>query len=147
MQVNTDLKKASAVELMDQGEGRRRHIEYGRLGYPNGQARATNVRIVFARLACFKEALRFQNVASLRACSAWRRSFRKKTMPEPYASIIAVLYVVGAALLVVALPSRLRSTHTRHRRKNAVLAQATQAGASSLNHPRPDHADRVKNAC
>lgn len=107
----------------------------------------TNVRVVFARLACSYEALRFQNVASLRSCSAWRRSFRKKTMPEPYASIIAVLYVVGAALLVASLPSRLRSMHTRLSRKNAVLAKASQADASTMNQTIPEHADRVKNAC
>jgi hypothetical protein len=34
-------------------------------------------------------------------------------MPEPYASIIAVLYVVGTVLLLLSLPSRFKSLNEK----------------------------------
>ena len=70
-------------------------------------------------------------------------------MPEPYASIIAVLYVVGTVLLLLSLPSRFKAKRTRDDRKNAVLAAApaSQADASAVSHMMPARADRVVNVC
>ena len=68
-------------------------------------------------------------------------------MPEPYVSIIAVMYVVGTVLLVLSLPSRLKARRTRDDRKKAVLAAASQADASDMNHMMPARADRVANVC
>jgi hypothetical protein len=64
-------------------------------------------------------------------------------MPDPYISIIAVLYVVGTVLLVLSLPSRLKAKRTRDDRRNAALAAASQADASAVSHMMPARADRV----
>jgi hypothetical protein len=70
-------------------------------------------------------------------------------MPEPYGSIIAVLYVVGTVLLLLSLPSRLKAKRTHDDRKNAVLAAApaSKADASAVSQMNPARADRVVNVC
>jgi hypothetical protein len=64
-------------------------------------------------------------------------------MPEPYASIIAILYGIGLFLLIVSLPSRLKAKLGRVGRKNAVLAAASQADASAVNQVATAHADET----
>ena len=55
-----------------------------------------------------------------------RQALRKKTMPDPYASVIAILYGVGLVLLVAALPARLKAIRRKESRKARSLATTPQ---------------------
>lgn len=50
-------------------------------------------------------------------------------MPDPYASVIAILYGVGLVLLVAALPGRLKALRRAENRKAEPLAPVSQVDA------------------
>jgi hypothetical protein len=116
------LKKPALVERMEEGvQG------HGHSACPYGYARG---RRMSGSLSCAThDVIRLLSLLSVDdRHRVWRerQALRKKTMPDPYASVIAMLYGVGLVLLVAALPARLKAIRRKQSRKARSLATTPQ---------------------